>query len=254
MGNKIKYLKPLALAGLVAASSSVNATTVQGKVTFTTGKEVSIEQMQGLDFGDNMTSSVGSRCSIEVPDATNGALFTYTADFKVKLTDRSVLLKGYNTSGGSPVDSGACGTPDSGSVIEDVIQSGNTKVKTGLFRITGTGSSAVTIHMVSSNDNEFLQFTPVGWALPGDVDIATGVTPGTPTATIFTNNDATNSTITLISPSGSSTTGIDRVEGDGGDSTIGYATLLVGGDLDVVKALTPGDEQNLTYTVHVVYN
>lgn len=256
MGNKIKYLKPLALAGLVAASTTVSAGTssITGTVKFTAGKNITVEQVEPLHYGENVQALVGNTCVIDIPNLAGANPFAYDGAKKIVVDYTRFDFYGQDA---ALTVNGNCGNSSGAKETVDSLQtSGNhDELKVGHFKITGASSSEIVLYFdVDNAGSNELSFEPTGYALSGDTaEALTGAAPVVAVKTFTTSNDLlANNEVTLLQAGGGVGGGTGRVE-EIGEST-GYANLFVVGNLTINQLPVSEDEVlTLDYTVNVLY-
>ncbi|MDP4985341.1 hypothetical protein [Pseudoalteromonas tunicata] len=218
MGHKPINMKPLAMVGLLAASSLVNAAPSGDNiftVSFTTAPAATVKEIDSLNFGNKMGVAAGTTC-------------TMTATLGVTA---GLLVAGDYFFGGEQC--GAPATPDSPGFVA-------VGATVGRFELSGLGNQQVKIALKTATD-EFLEYTPAGQYLGGSFTVLTETAPVT--GSIVALNTASQ-TVTLAPLKG-------LVQGS--TSRGGVGTIIVSGVLKSLQKLETSKPYTLDFTLDVTY-
>jgi hypothetical protein len=230
MGKKPINMKPLAMVGMLAASFSGIAADGDnvGTVTFRTATEATVEEVKGLNFGNDLSVSDGTVCTFDKHLAqTGGAAGQYIMDL--------------STDDGADFLTSGCGGDAGNNAAASLTAMTDVGISPGVFKLKGVANQTV-VFKIEDTSNEYLKFEPVAHYYPASLDE-------------FVENDPSGDTIEDIAAGATTDLPLGTlrsiVQGQPHNTAVG--TLLIAGTLTTLQRLETSKDYELTYSLDVTY-
>ncbi|SFC25902.1 hypothetical protein [Pseudoalteromonas denitrificans] len=230
MEKKPINMKPLAMVGMLAASFSGIAADGDnvGTVTFRTATEATVEEVKGLNFGNDLSVTSGTECEFDKLLVATGA-------------SAGEYLMDASTDDGADFKSTGCGGNGSNTAAQSLSDMADAGVSPGIFKLKGVANQTV-VFKIQDTSNEFLKFEPVARYYAGSLDE-------------FVENDPMPGKIENITAGATTDLPLGTlrsiVQGQPHNSAVG--TLLIAGKLTTLQRLETSKDYELTYSLDVTY-